>query len=553
MADVLTSNLYPPIMDTFMPSFTGNQCNVYFELSDFNTIENINTNLVQVSVRYQESNITALNSPNGIILASMQPELDGNNSPTGRYYITIDESDLTSGFDKGKYYKVQIRFSKHDVELPPVINAGSNIPGASWINTHLNEFSEWSSECLIKKITEPELNPKIFTDINNQLRYHSRLLRFIGDLEINENEKEYLSEYTIELIAGGVNGTLIEKSKILYPKNNNKILFNSKKKMELNATYTIKISIITNSGYTKTFSYTFLTPAKTSTLLTPEIRVISDPDQGRNKIEFSLPAGSSLANGTYYVSITRTSSRSDFLDWEEIGLISFYNGEGTTFFDSSIESGVWYEYTGQLVNSTRAYGDEAVSEPVMTFYEDVFLNSQGKQLKLQFDSHITSYKKVVMEAKTETLGSPYPIIRRNSKTNYKQFALTGIISFLSDDGEIFLTEDEIYDGLTSNTERYKEYNEEHRITPYTDYIKEREFRERVINYLTSDKAFLLRTMTEGVILIKLMNVNITPNQSLNNYICTFTADAIEIDESNPENYYKYKVFPWMYSTIQLVR
>ena len=158
-----------------------------------------------------------------------------------------------------------------------------------------------------------------------------------------------------------------------------------------------------------------------------------------------------------------------------------------------------------------------------------------------------------MEAKTETLGSPYPIIRRNSKTNYKQFALTGIISFLSDDGEIFLTEDEIYDGLTSNTERYKEYNEEHRITPYTDYIKEREFRERVINYLTSDKAFLLRTMTEGVILIKLMNVNITPNQSLNNYICTFTADAIEIDESNPENYYKYKVFPWMYSTIQLVR
>ena len=38
MANTLTSNLYPPLVDTFMPAFVRTQpCRIYFSLSDYNS------------------------------------------------------------------------------------------------------------------------------------------------------------------------------------------------------------------------------------------------------------------------------------------------------------------------------------------------------------------------------------------------------------------------------------------------------------------------------------------------------------------------------------
>ena len=59
MAIAIINNLYPPIMDTYMPAFNREKkCKVYFSLSSFNDREDIN-DYAQVQIRYQQSNVVA--------------------------------------------------------------------------------------------------------------------------------------------------------------------------------------------------------------------------------------------------------------------------------------------------------------------------------------------------------------------------------------------------------------------------------------------------------------------------------------------------------------
>ena len=564
MADPITSNLYPPIVETFMPAFTADNCKIYFELSDFNTIADINTNLIQVSVRNQKNNENSLKNSSGIRYYTLQTDSDN------RYYITIEDNHLISGFQKNIYYKVQIRFTKSNVSTSGCyINTIDN-PSMTWINEHLNYFSEWSSVCLIRQITEPDIeqNSLILISGNDNYEYETPFLKFNGKVKFGQNENEYLKEYRLRLYnttdtSPYDDGTLVEDSGIQYPDRDidvNKILYNFTTKLQGDSRYNLYVDIVTNNLYQKTTSYIgFLTSFDQEPANTLSYEYIEDPDQGR----IGLDITDSFPLPTDYIIITRTSNRSDFTKYDEIAVLTSEDIDNP-FYDSSIESGVWYSYAIQKYNDGTYYGvyekkvidevDPTIEkiDPIMIIYEDVFLNSQGKQLKLRYDSRLTSYKRVTMENKTEPLGSIYPFVRKNSATNYKQFSLNGLITFHTDESEIFITEKELYGGQEAVT-KYHNYNIEDRIHEYNDYIKEREFREKVLDFLYSGKVFLLRTITEGLILVRLTDINVTPNQSLNNYICNFTATVTEIGECTPENYYKYKVFPYLYSSIQLER
>ena len=79
-----TTNLYPPMVDTYMPAFlieegkseTKNICRVYFSLSLYNSDSDIAN--VQVTVTDQDTNISVLDTakyPTGIMLTSLQTDL----------------------------------------------------------------------------------------------------------------------------------------------------------------------------------------------------------------------------------------------------------------------------------------------------------------------------------------------------------------------------------------------------------------------------------------------------------------------------------------------
>ena len=568
MADVETSNLYPPIIDAFMPAFTGNECNIYFSLSDFNTISDIQTNMIQVTVCNQKSNQNSLKSPTGIKFYTLQIDPED-----GRYFIKVLSTDLVddNGFVKDQYYKVQIRFTKAGSYQNYDYPAGSGYASTTCINSNLDNFSEWSSVCLIRAITEPELKQNCLQKLSGNLYYEYSypFLNFDGRVTFTE-KNEYLYSYRLRLYRTSdispysIIEPALEDSGIQYPNrdnDDNRILYNFKHKLEGNDTrYSLYIDIITNNLYQKTFSYeAFLSTYIASG--TPSVTLIctEEPDSGRAKLHIESTSGNNYEN----IIIYRTSGRSNFEEYEQIAIIDY--NLSSDFYDSSIESGVWYKYAIQLYAGDNQYSLIAEQiNPILVLFEDVYLNSQNKELRLRFNSRVSSYKRVVTESKTETLGGRYPFVRKNSATNYKQFSINGLISFYTDlsdltifndpgageNEHIFTTDAELY-GSSTVAGMYDNYNLNHNITPNIDYIKEREFREKVLDFLCKGKVVLLRTLTEGNVLVRLMDVNVTPNQSLYNYICEFTATAVEIGECSPENYYKYGVFSYPYSIEQL--
>ena len=102
----------------------------------------------------------------------------------------------------------------------------------------------------------------------------------------------------------------------------------------------------------------------------------------------------------------------------------------------------------------------------------------------------------------------------------------------------FTSKSEIY-GETQNL--YDEYNNNKNITQYNDYIYEKKFREKVYDFLYKHNVKLFRSTTEGNILVKLMNIDFQPVESLGRMLYSFTASAVEVDEANINNYQKYGI------------
>ena len=62
-----------------------------------------------------------------------------------------------------------------------------------------------------------------------------------------------------------------------------------------------------------------------------------------------------------------------------------------------------------------------------------------------------------------------------------------------------------------------------------------------MDFLYANKVRLFRSATEGNILIKLMDINLTPNATLGRRIYSFTATAYEVDAATIKNYDKYGI------------
>lgn len=173
-------------------------------------------------------------------------------------------------------------------------------------------------------------------------------------------------------------------------------------------------------------------------------------------------------------------------------------------------------------------------EPSITTYTDyMFLSDKDKQLKISFNPKVSSMKETILETKQDTIGGKYPIFYRNGQVRYREIPISGLISYLMDDYEQFATNEEL--GLaaadTARTTNLTNYN----------IIAERKFREKVLNWLNDGKPKLFRSMTEGTFIVRLMNVSLSPNDTVGRMIWTFSATAYEIDENTYDNLKKHKL------------
>ena len=160
--------------------------------------------------------------------------------------------------------------------------------------------------------------------------------------------------------------------------------------------------------------------------------------------------------------ITRSSSKDNFVSWQEVARV-YYDNEipsERVIYDYTVEQGVQYRYAVQQYNrhgfySNKVYcferdgsynilrenGQGKVREVIVDF-EDMFLYDGERQLKIRFNPKVSSFKNDLQEQKIDTIGSKYPFIFRNGNVCYKEFPISGMISFQLDNAQFFMTDED---------------------------------------------------------------------------------------------------------------
>lgn len=230
----------------------------------------------------------------------------------------------------------------------------------------------------------------------------------------------------------------------------------------------------------------------------------------------------SLISGNF--TIVRSSSKDNFKEWRLIynfGLTSENIHNKHLYKDFTVEQGVEYCYAIQQKNSAKIYSDKLKNDNnVIADFEDMFLFDGEKQLKIKFNPKVSSFKKTLMENKSDTIGSKYPFFFRNGRVEYKEFAINGLISYLMDENDLFTYADEKPDnGIKQNTNLTS-----------SNFLYERDFKLKVLDWLTNGKPKLFRSAAEGNYLVRLMNVSLTPNDTLGRMLHSFAATAYEIGD-----------------------
>ena len=549
-----SNNLFPPIIDDYLPAFlqADNSCNIVFKLAQFNTEKEFNLNLTQITVSNLNTNKSMLDLktyPNEIKIAAAT--LNSN----GTYSVVLNAADLkTDQFELNTYYKIQIRLTGINSE------AYDKTKEATWINSNLDNFSEWSTVCLIRAIATPilQLNKVSDTGILSAAN-------IIGKLTFSNNaEKESIHTYRTLVMK---NSEIIEDSGFIYPE--------PTKERELN--YTFKTNVIgegfsaqlyvaTKNGYIIKNTYPISIKADSGTDLGAEIySVTPDEENGLMQIIVNVTAESGISNNK--IILKRASSLNDFNTWDDL-LIYDPNEETLAknthfvFNDLSIQSGIWYKYAIQGEDKTNKIRTAIVYDTTenIAVFEHMFLVAEGQQLKIKYNPTVSTYKRNIQESQTTTLGAQFPFIRRNGNMDYYQLSISGMISAISDEDEIkviyqngketnvenisrgrlFGSKAFIYGG-EHQAELYGNYNLSENIGKYNDIIYEKMFRDKVIDFLYKDNVKLFKSTPEGNRLVKIMNVNLTPEAGLGRYIYSFSCDAIEIAEPSVENLLEYKI------------
>lgn len=532
-------NLYPPIVDTYAPAFLTDSgtdkdiCRIYFTLSKFNTISDIAN--VQVSIRSQYTNLSVLNKtkyPSEIMLTSIQE--DSTRTSDDKYYIEIYKTDIQGGkFEINQYYKVQMRFTHIDA-AGQSLSTPQAIDG--WLAANINLFSEWSTVCLVRGISTPQLAISGFTIENGKISWANYNPVIYGTLSFQDSEEtERLKSYQVKLYDN--NNQLLTDSGIQYS-DTNSFNYGFKYNFIAGTSYKFTIECTTLNLYSIIATYNFTTAIEENEILDISFNAEADEENGRIILKLRK---SNITDGfTGDLIIRRTSNKSNFTIWEDLKTYSYK--DATTikevFNDMTIESGIWYKYYLQKRSNGVAASTKYLKTPLMVIFNDMFLTTKDKQLKIKFNPTVSSFKRTIQESRTDTLGSQFPFVRRNGKTDYAQFPIGGLISFQIDESNLFTSLEELFG---EHLYLYTSHNNSKRITDANDIVYEKLFKDKVIEFLYSEQPKLFRSATEGNFIVKVMDVSFSPNATLGRRIVSFTATAYEIAECNIDNFKKYNI------------
>ena len=534
----MNNYLFPPFMPSKQDGFVVNgEGRVYFNLSPLNSIDQVEH--LQLSLYRQDNNRNLLTdrtyTSSGVSLNTRNSVLYYKKSEIKfsaskqMYYVVIPKLK-TPLIPAGLVAKIQIRLGTQTLRFANGAvydNSTGEEMTEVWNNTQINVLgmSEWSTISIIKTLSPfdsyiQNFNKGVVNNIN------TTVYTFVGMTNLyNSNPKETIKSTRFVLF--DFNGNQLEDSGAIIQPESQKLYnyhtFN--KVLDPNTTYQVLFEVSTSSGYTQSQLYDFAVVLEDRDI-TYSIE-LNENYYGMSSEEISLTktmvrlvvkdtsySDENLKPNTYL--IRRASSKDNFETWIDLAELRCAIGTSelyATYNDIMVESGITYKYTVQpkMLNTSRlVVSDSVEATPV---YEHTWLLGQNNAyLSIGFNLNLSNFKTVIKEAKIETIGSQYPFFVRNGDIKYREFSLSGLICQNMD---------------ATNSLRIGEYENRH--------IQERMFRDSLHELLLDGRPKLFKSETEGLILVYLSNVSLTPNNVLGRMLYDFSMTATEIGRVDVDN------------------
>lgn len=540
------AKLYPPIISGTLPAFytdgTVTKITVPFSMNKAVNTRNIRGFSLKIKTAYSNTYIATLENINNFNLTSNEVIF---------YWDNSDEN--LSKIKPGQFLKAQLAYINIDENDIKTIGYYSTVGVIKYTDKPILTINEFEFE-----------NNSNEDDFNKIRTFCSTCTGIYTPGEDDKSERPY--QYQFLLL--DENDKEVENSGWLLHNNELDIgdTYTFKSKMEVLTIYKVQYNVKTINNLNESVEYQCLIPEEkiNNPLILNAENVY---EEGYVNLFFSKKLNASLNNDDipYVIDIYREEYGTNNQCFIYRVKIEDDNDLNWSFQDFTIEQGITYLYYFKYNKNgyhSQIYGEkkDGIEYPVQITadFEDMFLYDGQKQIKLRFNPKVSSFKINHLEQKTDVIGNRYPIFFRNNIVEYKEFPISGLISYHLDDNELFIQDSlqelgiqrNILERLGTNhdydenspfsTEQGKYFNSQSSSVKSLNLISnnikaERLFKMKLLDWLGNGEIKLFKSPSEGNYLIRLMNISLSPEDKLNRMLHTFSCTAYEAKEFNFEN------------------
>lgn len=400
--------LYPPILAGTIPAFTKNTLIVPFTMNKSVSPDEILG--FELKLKTVQSGTQPLGGPIMVYAEKWNQETNE---------VEFNLTNVNK-LNIGQFYKIQMAY------------VGDN-----------GVVGHYSTVGVIKYTAEPEvsiLEPKV-----------GNLYEGLYKQDKDATEKVYSYSFTLT----DSDGKILESSgEKLHDSSNDVNLFEShdqyvlRANLEQDKMYYLDYTVTTVNGLVRTAQtkYIFQIGSIDSKLHT-KLECNLDYENGYIDINLVKPDGVEMeesAAGSFY--LLRASDEDNFSSWHEVLKFALQGQQPSRHLwkDMTIKQGIKYKYAVQQFNSYGLRSNKIESNIIKADFEHAFLYDGERQLKIKYNPKITSFKNTLLESKVDTIGSKHPFIFRNGNVKYKEFPISGLISYLSDENDLFYPSSSVF-------------------------------------------------------------------------------------------------------------
>lgn len=441
--------------------------------------------------------------------------------------VFLIKQDQAKIFEEGQFYKIQLAYY---MENDPLVE---------------KDIGFFSTVGLIKCVSKPEVSISSYSvgsanvfngivmgvyDLSGEQKDKTERIYSYNFKIYDENNDVYYT--TGELIHNSENDNLLEgiftDSTIL-----DSFTFN------MNQYFKIQYTVTTINGLVMSSPLYRITSSNLSIAGNGlRLQLLPNNDDGHIVVNITKQQNSNSVYGNFILS--RSSEQDNFNRW--LNLYEFnYQDKDIFFKDFTVEHGIKYKYSISQFNTWGVCTDRIESDIVHVDFEDMFLFDGKRQLKIRFNPGMNKFGTTLLESKVNTIGNKFPYFFRNGQASYKEFPISGLISYQMDDSNLFYSTDnssKFISRLDSDVSREQ-------IADYTDFdlveeniLKERKFKLEVLDWLNDGEIKLFKSSTEGNYFVRLMKISLKPEKKLGRMLHSFSCTAYEVAEFSYENLHK---------------